>query len=45
MIALLPSQIIGSAVNAAVGLTVAKALSSAQKHGKREIDEHIEPEA
>ncbi len=45
MIALLPSQIIGSAVNAAVGLTVAKALSSAQKHGKREIDDHIEPEA
>ncbi|NLB74592.1 MAG: hypothetical protein GX795_11310 [Firmicutes bacterium] len=45
MIALLPSQLIGSAVNAAAGLTVAKALRSAQKHGKREIDEHIEPEA
>ncbi len=45
MIALLPSQLIGSAVNAAAGLTVAQALRSAQKHGKREIDEHIEPEA
>jgi len=39
------SQLIGSAVNAAVGLTVAQALRTAQKEGKREIDEHIEPEA
>jgi uncharacterized membrane protein len=44
MIALLPSQIIGSAVNATVGLTVAAALKSAQKHGKHDHEELIEPE-
>jgi len=43
MIPILPSQLIGSAVNAAVGLTVAEALRNAQKHGKREVDELIEP--
>ncbi len=44
MIALLPSQLIGSAVNAAVGLTVAQALRGAQKRGKRDMEEYIEPE-
>ncbi|HPQ03731.1 MAG TPA: hypothetical protein PK183_10615, partial [Bacillota bacterium] len=44
MVALLPSQLIGSAVNAAVGLTVAQALKSAQTHEKSDVEELVEPE-